>query len=208
MRGPAHAAVGAVAAIPLALLVGTPFAIPLALAGAFGGLLPDIDHPGSTLGRWVPWPAAGRPHGTDFVLRGRRWFGGHTVWHRHETHSLGAAVAAAALATLALWWPACRLVAWGRLHDGPGPAAPLWLLGLALAALIGAGMLAGYLSHLVLDLPQPSPQMLLWPFSRRMLRPRWLPRVAESSFAGRLLEGAVIVAAAGFALVLWRGRVL
>ena len=143
MRGPAHAAVGAVAAIPLALLVGTPFAIPLALAGAFGGMLPDIDHPGSTLGRWVPWPAASaQPQRTGFVLRGRRWFGGHTVWHRHETHSLGAAVTGATLVTLGLWWPAARLIAWGRLHAGPAPAAPLWPWGLARTCLpnrVGAG---------------------------------------------------------------------
>lgn len=137
MRGGAHAALGAAAAIPLALLAGPGWGIPLALAGAVGGLLPDIDHPHSTLGRWVPWPAvAVENRRTGFVAHGRRWFGGHTVWHRHETHSLGAAAIAALTTAAALcgplgrWWCGRRTcLATTSRRPGPpgrpqrGPAA-------------------------------------------------------------------------------------
>lgn len=200
MRGGAHAALGAAAAIPLAMLAGPGWGIPLALAGALGGLLPDIDHPGSTLGRWVPWPAvAVENHRTGFVAHGRRWWRGHIVWHRHETHSLGAAAIAAVATAAALCGPLGRWVVWAAHllgHHLPlaGPAG-------AAAAWAGCAVCAGYLSHLAADLPSPSPQMLLWPFSRRLIRPRWVPRVPERSPAGRLLEAVVTVAAAGAALV-------
>lgn len=75
-------------------------------------------------------------------------------------------------------------------------AGPAW----AAAAWAGRAVFAGSLSHLAADVPSPSPQMLLWPFSRRMRRAGWVPRVPERSPAGHLLEAVVTVAAAGAAL--------
>ena len=60
-----------------------------------------------------------------------------------------------------------------------------------------------YLSHLAAAAPSPSPQMLLWPISRRMLRPKWVPRVPERSLAGHLLEAVVTLVAATAALAAW-----
>ena len=140
MRGGAHAALGAAAAIPLALLAGPGWGIPLALAGAVGGLLPDIDHPGSTLGRFVPWPAVTvENHKTAMTIHGRRWFGGHVVWHRHETHSVGAAAMAAVATAAILWYPLWRLAAWAaRLPEIRLPLrGPLWTFA------VTADMLAG-----------------------------------------------------------------
>ena len=64
----------------------------------------------------------------------------------------------------------------------------------------------GFLSHLVADMANPSPQMLWWPLSRRMIPPRWLPAVREATPAGHWVErGAVVVCIVG-ALALWGGR--
>ncbi|MCL6522990.1 MAG: metal-dependent hydrolase, partial [Firmicutes bacterium] len=95
MRGEIHLLVGAALAAPF-LHLGAPAAA--LAAGALGSVLPDVDHPGSFLGRYVPWPAVTVPnHRTGFVATGRRWFGGRVIWHRGETHSLGAALAAGVL---------------------------------------------------------------------------------------------------------------
>lgn len=140
-------------------------------AGALGGLLPDLDHPDSSIGRWLPWPAMREgPH------RVGRWRPGRVIWHRDEVHSLGAAAIAAALAGVAI----------GQAHT--------WLLvGAAWVAAIG--VVLGYLSHLGADLLSPTPQMLLWPLSRPRWRPRWLPAAAVESVAGRVLEAMASVAA-------------
>ena len=141
MRGGAHAALGAAAAMPLALLApGRAGASPWPWRGPWGGLLPDIDHPGSTLGRFVPWPAVTvENHKTAMTIHGRRWFGGHVVWHRHETHSVGAAAMAAVAMTAALWYPLWRLAAWAaRLPEIRLPLrGPLWTFA------VTADMLAG-----------------------------------------------------------------
>ncbi len=210
MRGGAHAALGAAAAIPLALLTGPRFLIPVVLAGAVGGLLPDIDHPGSTLGRFVPWPAVVvENHKTGFIAHGRRWFHGRTVRHRGETHSVGAAAITAVATPAVLWFPLWRLVAWMADVRGMQWVAAhrsLWIFAVVTSMLAGCAVLVGYLTHLAADVPSPSPQMLLWPISRRMLRPKWVPRVPERSLAGHLLEAAVTLVAASFALVAWGAR--
>ena len=51
---------GGLAAAGLAISFGVSHPLPLALASGLGGLVPDGDHPGSTIGRWVPWPTAWR----------------------------------------------------------------------------------------------------------------------------------------------------
>ena len=205
MRSGPHAVIGACATVPLAILFGGSVLLPVcAAAGAIGALLPDIDHPQSALGRFVPWPVATvENHRTGFVLHGRRWFRGHTVWHRGETHSVGAAGIAAVLVGCVSRWLLGALLTWLARHGGPA-LAPGLAWGMALA--IAVAVLVGYLSHLVADMANPSPQMLWWPLSRRMIHPRWLPAVREASAAGRWVErGAVLVAVIG-ALALWGGR--
>ena len=207
MRDHTHAVIGACACVPLAILLGGSVMLPIcAAAGAIGALLPDIDHPHSAWGRFVPWPAvAVENHRTGFVAHGRMWFGGRTVWHRGETHSVGAA-GIAVLATLGLGrWLFGATFAWLRRHGAPSLGnLPEFAWGLAAVAAVAAGV--GYLSHLAADLANPSPQMLWWPFSRRMIHPRWTPAIPEASVRGQWLErGAVLVCVVG-ALALWGGR--
>ncbi len=207
VQGRTHAVLGACAAVPIAILMGGGLALWVcAAAGAFSGLLPDIDHPGSTLGRWVPWPAvAVENHRTGFVAHGRRWFGGRTVWHRHETHSVGAAGIAALLALGVTCWPLARLADWAGHHGAHLPVAP-GIAGLEGAAGIAATVLVGYLSHLIADMANPSPQMLLWPFSRRMVHPKWAPAIREASSAGRWIEHGAALVAILAAVAVWGGR--
>jgi len=189
MRGSTHLLLGALAGLPVGRLAGGGPVLGLCTAaGALGGLLPDLDHAGSLLGRYLPWPAveAADPR-TGFVRHGRRWFEGRVLWHRHETHSFGAAVLAGALGCGGGLWVGRRL----------GPA--LHETTPAFALVLGAAVLAGYLSHLAADLPPP--QMLLWPLSRRLVRPRWLPAVAEDSAAGAALEWSVALAAAAYRIL-------
>ncbi|RPF42004.1 inner membrane protein [Thermodesulfitimonas autotrophica] len=119
MTGHAHAAAGGF----FGALAGKAFGDPLAGAviGALAGLLPDIDHPGSTVGRKAPLIAA--------VLSGL--FGHrtvtHTVWFCLVA-SLGLAFAGALLGVYAVTY-----VSW--------PGLPV----------LFAASLAGGLSHLALD---------------------------------------------------------
>ena len=143
MRGTTHILAGAVVTIPV-LAIAPPAAHPALLAaGAVCALVPDVDHPYSLLGRWVPWPKASRRRGpyTDW---GRAWFG-HPIWHRGPWHSFAAGVIVAALVALG-----CAL---GHVTL----ASPL---AFAMAAL------SGFWSHLALDLLNRTPQMLFWPLSR------------------------------------------
>lgn len=204
MRGDAHLVIGACAAVPVALLGGGHLALfPCALAGAVGGLLPDIDHPHSTLGRCVPWPAVETVnHRTGFVAHGRRWFGGRKVWHRGETHSVGASGIAAIVAGGAVWWPS--LVAMRALARVRDIGLPPGEVALAMAGMVAGSVLAGYLSHLVADLANVSPQMLWWPFSRRLVRVWRGIREAD----GRWAEVVGMAAACAGAVLLWSGRPL
>jgi inner membrane protein len=185
MRGPTHAAIGAAVGAVMAAAAHAGVA-PIAALAAVGGLLPDIDHPYSTLGRYVPWPAVTRQVGA-MVLHGRRWFGGHVVWHRGETHSVGAAgiamaAAGSGTAAMARWGRA--VLAHAGLHPHP------WSWGAWAAMAVGVG----YLSHLAADTLNRSPQMLWWPFSRRLAHPPWRG-VREASAAGRAMEYLVVAGA-------------
>lgn len=88
MLGPSHAAIGACAALAAAHVVGADTAIAHGLGapapvaglaaaaivapiGAIAALLPDLDEPGSTLGKLLP-----------------RWWHRLTPGHRRSTHSL------------------------------------------------------------------------------------------------------------------------
>lgn len=198
MRGMAHGVIGAAVGcgVVVALAPPSPPTVMLAaLCGAVAGLLPDIDHPHSTLGRYVPWPAAAMEnHRTGFVAHGRRWFGGRSVWHRGETHSVGAAGIAALVAGGVATW-ALRGLPLARMGM-PGP----WALG----GLVAAVVVAAYGSHLAADLVNVSPQMLWWPFRRRMVHvPHW-HGIREASPAGHLVEAAVsgLAALAAVALLI------
>lgn len=171
MRGTAHAVIGMAAAAPIAAAWRDGGLVAL-VAGIIGGLAPDADHPDSSIGRWIPWPV---------VWDGRRtghWRPGGVVWHRGELHSVGSAVIATTVAALLV-----TLI--GRL--------------IPMGAATCAGFLVGYLSHLVADMASPSPQMLLWPLSRRYWRPEWLPAVKVQSLAGRMLETVASLIAMGVA---------
>ena len=78
MRALPHVLIGSAAALPVAIETGV--AVPVLAGAALGSLLPDLDSPRFTLGRWVHVP-----------LR-----------HRGPLHSLLAAAAAALLAWLLL----------------------------------------------------------------------------------------------------------
>ena len=207
VRGNTHAVIGACACVPLAILLGGSVMLPIcASAGAIGAVLPDIDHPHSALGRFVPWPAAAvENHHTGFVAHGRRWFRGRTVWHRGETHSIGGA-GIAVLATLGIGrWLFGATFAWLQQRGAPAVGnLPEFAWGLA--AIAAAAVLVGYLSHLVADMANPSPQMLWWPFSRRMVHPRWAPAIPEASVHGQWLERGAVIAAIALAMLLWGGR--
>ncbi len=173
MRGTAHLIIGACAGAAISVVLlggGRGLIVPAALVGVLGGLLPDIDHPRSTLGRLFPWPVASTPpNSRGFVRYGRRWFGRRTIWHRGETHSLGAAAIAGTGAFILFRWLA---------HAG----LPVMHPGILALALI-----TGYLSHLAADLCNISPLMLGWPLSRRMVRLPW-NGVRENSMLGHVTE--------------------
>ena len=157
MTANTHALGGAAAAL-LACRLGVPCqAWPAAAAvGAFGGLLPDIDHPSSYLGRRVPLFS----DGVNLV------FG-----HRGATHSL----LAACLFFVAAFLLACRWV----------PTAAAWSF--------AAYLLAGYLSHLFLDMLNPQPVPLLWPLGYRARFP--LPPVFGTGGPGEAYVVRPLVAA-------------
>jgi len=131
-------------------------------AAALSAPLPDVDHPGSMYGRFIPLPSVAKVYGrlepfrrgpegndlTSFGQVGWRVPGG-ILWHRGPTHSL----LAAAVVTLLAW-----LVA--------GHFAP------ALALPVAAGVGTGYLSHLALDELNVAGEKLLWPL-RRTVRLPW-----------------------------------
>lgn len=190
MRAGTHLLLGAVAALPLGLLGGGgAMAALCAAGGALAGLLPDLDHPGSVIGRLFPWPAVAVEPRSGFLRHGRRWLRGRVIWHRNETHALGLAVLAGVTATVLGAWLGKR---WGPvLHTSP--------VATATGLCFGASVTCGVLSHLLVDLAEPTPQMLLWPLSRRRWRPRWLPAVREGNAIAAVIELTLDLGAAALA---------
>lgn len=190
MRGSSHALVGIAVASGVAIVAGHNLAIPLLGLGAIAGMLPDIDHKGSFLGRYLPWPSVEAQGQGSFVRNGRKWFGGHTIWHRGETHSLGAAVLVTLLVFGFGWLLAPVLATWGGLLPGWAWAGTHPL---ALALALAGAAFAGYVSHLVADLINPSPQMWGWPLSSQMKRPKGLPAVRSGSISGWIMETGIVM---------------
>jgi inner membrane protein len=172
VKGHTHVFAGAAAALPLALGAHGIWEPAILGAGAFGALIPDIDHSGSTVGRWIPWRAQTRQRG-KYVEHGRAWFLGRTIWHRGPTHSIIGGVVVAALAALVL-----------HLVNAPIPPGLLVPLCLALTA--------GYWSHLIIDAVNVGGMPVLWPFSHRTFRAP-LPALPQNSWLGQLAEIVVIV---------------
>jgi inner membrane protein len=133
--------------------VGGGAVVPAMAAGAFGGLLPDWDHPRSWIGRWVPWPAITHARGPSAPPAvGRRGWP-HPIWHRHQAHSVvGVALAVGVLAA-----------GWALLHLAV-PALPDLMPALLVSTFIGG------LSHLVLDGFNVERQWWAWPLSHRGFR--------------------------------------
>lgn len=145
----------------LALSVGMPHPVTLVAASGFGGLVPDWDHPHSTIGRWIPWPSVSQsrgPHAPPAV--GRAGYP-HAIWHRHQAHSLVAVgVASGILALLGdLTWGLVQHASHGIFS---GLSYPFWW--------VLVGLIFGGISHLLLDGFNQTPQWWLWPFSRRGFR--------------------------------------
>lgn len=189
MNGTTHMLGGALAALAVAPLVPHPMVIPFVVSAALAGPLADIDHPGSTYGRYLPAGVAKikgavvpyswrlrQEH--RFLLVGRRVPFAGVMWHRGPTHSFLAMLVTAGLATAA------------TVAVAPG-----------YAGIVGLGVLLGYGSHLALDAINPTGQMLWWPFNHRMVGPpkRW-PRVRVGSIG----ETAIAAVMLGGLLFLWR----
>jgi len=128
MTGITHAAAGALAGAAVAHLTGGNPALCMGV-GALAGLLPDIDSPGSTIGRRI-WPVSA------FVKATTRHRGvTHTVWF-----CLAASLGLGALS------PVAGVYAMRYFHLNAWPAA--WI--------VGTLVLLGALTHLVLDACTPS----------------------------------------------------
>lgn len=148
------------------------------------GPLPDLDHPGSTYGRYVPLPRVARVDGQVVPYQGgRQPHFGHVGfrtplgigWHRGGYHSVaGALVTALGFGALAHW------------------IAPSYTTTVALAVLVG------FCSHLVLDGFNQMGQALAWPLRRQRYHLGW-PRFRVGS-AGETLLTAVLLGA-----VVWWG---
>lgn len=180
MLGDTHAIAGALSAAVVMSATGAPtvYWVPALIAGAVGGLIPDIDMPGSTASRSIPglkalhngrivlpmalftaaaWaiprffhvPLAGDsdlsrawiiPAAATVVLTAASWLLKEVLWHRGPTHSLLALLVFAV--GVKLLWMSIPL--------------PIWL-----------SLVAGYLSHLVIDSFNPTGCAWLWPLSPR-----------------------------------------
>lgn len=180
MRGKTHVLVGAAVAVPFGELMGNHALLPAMAVGAIGSLLPDVDLPQSLAGRWFLWPVRQRWNG-HFEERGRAW-GRHTVWHRCETHSFVAGVIAGLLVVMLA---TATLLG---LHARWGWTFPPALVeeGIVVA---GVATILGYWSHLIVDVVNVTPQMLLWPFSRRRYRPSPIRGIPQQGLLGRMVEG-------------------
>ncbi|WP_158246102.1 metal-dependent hydrolase [Sulfobacillus sp. hq2] len=165
-------------------MLGHPWA--LALASSLGSLLPDWDHPQSTLGRWLPWPSVSRSRGPHVPPMVGRAGWPHPIWHRHQAHSL----VGITLAVAVVWIGLVGL--WSALPPGLGHGLVPW-------GVVAAGLWLGSLSHLILDGFNETPQWWLWPFSQRGFRWPWHGSV-------RTWDGPMALGLVGLLLVLWLWR--
>ena len=181
MHAHTHFVGGALAGLAATSFVSPAVALVVVATATLTAPLPDIDHPGSTYGRWIPLPGVARVHG--HIEPYRRGIGGNADasfghvgrrtpfgigWHRGGMHSLlASAMTAALLGGLA-----------ARLHPGWGLA-------------VGIGTLAGMLSHLALDALNVSGQAWLWPFSSQRIRFRW-PHIRVGSGGEWIVEVVLI----------------
>jgi inner membrane protein len=154
-------------------------------AACLAGPLPDVDHPGSVYGRWVPLPrvarVAGRvvPYRRDVPAFGQVGFRTPwgIVWHRGACHSVGAVGLMAAGA--------------GLLVARVAPEA---------AAAVATGVAAGAASHLALDSLNRMGQALGWPWTRRRFRAPWSRWPVDSG-----VDTVVLLGLAGW--LAWHGGV-
>ena len=194
VNGHTHMIGGLLSALALGPVVGHggPHLLAFAAVAALAAPLPDVDHPGSMYGRFVPLPGIAKVYGSIEPYRagpfgnGRKSFGhvgrrlpGGILWHRGPTHSLVMAGVFGGLAYLVAG------------HFTPG-----------LAWIVGLGVLLGCLSHLALDELNVAGEHLLWPLVGKELRLRW-----PSFRVGSVWETALFVAMAGGAFLLLRGEV-
>lgn len=157
MIAPTHAIYGpAVALIVLAVFgVEASFHWTIILCAMFGSILPDIDHPTSTIGRLVPWIS--KPI--------ERRFG-----HRAITHSaIGTVVATIAFASIL----SITITVLRQVLEQPVSIEliPISLKFLHLTATdslrLTAAFVLGYGSHIILDMLTPRGVELLWPNPNR-----------------------------------------
>lgn len=137
MLGRTHLAGGMAAGAALGTYTGHPFMG--AVLGGIGGLMPDIDHPGSLMGRVLPFISI--PISIFFK-------------HRTITHTIWFATATALLPLLVIFICSC---------SGLSVSFDYYLT--------GAYLVAGSLSHLVLDAPTNSGIAPFWPIPFRIKGP-------------------------------------
>lgn len=148
------------------------------LAGAFGALTPDIDMPGTMLGRWIPWPSIQEAPGyKGFQRKGRRGLFG-PIWHRGQLHSLGFAVVVTALMSALYLFVSSHI-------DISGVLQP------SLLELFAICIAAGALSHLAVDCINMSPMMMFWPLSHKLVTAP-VPHAPQASMRGRFYELIVV----------------
>lgn len=186
MNGHTHI-LGGVVAAGLALSMGVPHPVTLVAAGSFGGLVPDWDHPHSTIGRWIPWPAVSRSRGPHVPPAVGRVGFPHAIWHRHQAHSLVAITLSTLILTLV------GAVGFGFLKGASHGFLPalhyptLW---------VALGLFLGSASHLALDGFNETPQWWAWPLSRQGFRwPIHGPVRRTDSLAFLILMGVVVLLA-------------
>lgn len=182
MMGKTHILGGAVALAAVALATGETDHFPVWAYGAAGiaALIPDADnHDGSMLNRTTLLPFK--------ILTVPLWWGAP---HRGRTHSIVGAVAFAGLMWLWLMGLNMALAAGGSLT---GVAADIML----------PALVAGYVSHLVLDLVNIPGMQLLWPIPARIYFPPW--RAHGLMVFGRFATGTRHEATAWLALSAFAG---
>lgn len=116
-----------------------PLLVTIVIAGGWlGGLMPDIDHPNSTISRYKVF---GIP-----IFKPIAWLINSLFGHRGATHTLWA---------LILTWAPFLLL--------PAFIPSQYILTQLVSVLFGIGYAVGYLSHLLLDSLTPSGTPMFWP---------------------------------------------